>query len=108
MSIDADWATLLRGSDGFQLFLATVGGDLYSDRIGGGRRELFNPYVGLRAGYARLLADDAFALGATLGIEIWKTEAVLIGLEARAYGILGLEGGAHALFQPAATFHVAY
>jgi hypothetical protein len=107
-SIDADWATRLEGSDGIQLFLITAGSDLYSDRLGAGKRSTFNPYIGLRLGYARLLADDAFVLGGTLGVELYKTKALSIALEARAYGLLGLDDGSHALIQPGASLHFAY
>jgi hypothetical protein len=65
ISIDADWTTRLKDSDGIQLFLITAGSDLYSDRLGAGKRSAFNPYIGFRLGYARLLGDDAFALGGT-------------------------------------------
>ena len=107
-SIDADWTTHLRNSDGIQLFLVTAGSDLYSDRLGGGKRHSFNPYIGFRVGYARLLGDDAFVLGGTLGVELWKSKALSIDLETRAYGLLGLEDGTHALIQPGAALHVAY
>jgi hypothetical protein len=107
-SIDADWATRLKGSDGIQLFLITAGSDLYSDRLGAGKRSTFNPYIGLRLGYARLLADDAFVLGGTLGVELYKSKAVAIDLEARAYGLLGLDDRTHALIQPGTAIHFAY
>ncbi len=107
-SIDADWATRLRDSDGIQLFLITAGSDLYSDRLGAGKRSTLNPYIGLRLGYARLLADDAFVLGGTLGVELWKSKALSIDLEARAYGLLGTGDGTHALIQPGTAIHFAY
>lgn len=107
-SVDADWATRLRDGDGVQFFLVTAGGDLYSDRLGGGRRSTFNPYVGLRAGYASLLADGAFAIGGTLGLELWKNNALSVALEARVYGLIGLDDGSHALLEPGATVHLAY
>jgi hypothetical protein len=107
-SIDADWTTRLKDSDGIQLFLITAGSDLYSDRLGAGKRSVFNPYIGLRLGYARLLGHDAFALGGTLGVELWKSKALSIDLEARAYGLLGLDEGTHAVIQPGTAVHFAY
>jgi hypothetical protein len=108
LSLDADWATRLRGSNGIQFFLLTAGGDLYSDRLGGGRRSTFNPYIGFRLGYARLHADGAFAVGGTLGLELWKNKTMSIDLEVRAYALIGIGDGTHALVEPGLAFHVAY
>jgi hypothetical protein len=107
-SFDADWGRRLGDGDGLELFMTTLGGELYSELLGGGRRRTFNPYIGLRLGYARLLADDAFSLGATLGIELFKSDVVMVEVEARTYALFGLEDGTHALIQPGAAIHLAY
>jgi hypothetical protein len=106
--VDADWATRFRDSNGIQFFLITAGGDLFSDRVGGGRRSTLNPYLGFRLGYARLVAEGAFAVGGTLGLELWKNETLSIDLEVRAYALLGIGDGTHALVEPGLAFHVAY
>src|SRR5207253_10443510 len=52
--------------------LASLGGEIYSDLLGGGRRRYMNPYLGWRVGYAHFDVDNQALLGATLGLELYK------------------------------------
>src|SRR5690606_12614837 len=70
--------------------LVTLGGSIYSDHLGRGRRRWLNPYLGARAGYASL-GHDAFAAQVELGVEIFKHELFLIDANLRATALLGDE-----------------
>jgi hypothetical protein len=107
-SLDADWLTRTRNGDGVDLFIATAGVELYSDLLGGGRRRFLNPYLGFRTGYARLLGDGALAVGGALGLELWKTEAIVLDLQLRAYALIEVDDSTHAALQPALAVNVAY
>ena len=96
------------GGEDFDLFLATVGGEIYSEFLGGGRRRFFNPYLGARAGYARFLTLDQVAVGGVLGLEIIKTPLFVLDLEARSYLLFSSGDQAHALVQPGVSFNVAF
>lgn len=98
------------GSDtsGVDLLLLTLGADVYSEFLGAGQRRWFNPYLGLRAGYARLLGDDEFAAGGTLGVEIFKSDVVTVEIDGRVYGLFGGDAGAHLVVQPALGANLAF
>lgn len=96
------------GGSGLDLFLATLGGELYSDFLGAGRRRWLNPYLGFRAGYARLLGRNEVAAGGTLGLEIFKADFFTLELDARFYGMFGTSAGAHLAVQPALGANVAF
>ena len=68
--------------------LATWGGAMYSDFLGRGERELFNPYIGFRAGYG-YLDYHAFVLQGEVGLELYKQTHLLIDASVRATGFLG-------------------
>jgi hypothetical protein len=67
-----------------------------------------NPYLGFRAGYARMLGDGALAIGGALGLELWKTESVIIDLQLRAYALIQVADSTHAALQPALGANFAY
>jgi hypothetical protein len=71
--------------------LATMGGDIYSDFLGRGRRSFLNPYLGLRAGFG-YLDRPTFAFGAGAGVELYKNEYVMVDLNVRAMGLAGKGG----------------
>jgi hypothetical protein len=95
------------GSSGLDAVLATIGGDAYSDFLGGGKRRFLNPYLGLRAGYARTSARNHFAIGGTVGVELWKTNFATIDCDIRALGLLG-EGHSEFALQPTLGANVAF
>lgn len=95
-------------SDDLDLLLLTIGGELYSEFLGGGRRKWLNPFVGFRGGYARFLGKDEVSLGGTVGLEVFKTETVTIELDVRGYGMFGTSDGAHGVIQPGAGVNVAF
>ena len=88
--------------------LLTLGGEVYSDFLGAGRRRYLNPYFGARAGYARLLGENALALGGTLGVELVKTEFFLLDLQARAHALIGPDDGVHIGLEPSLGINFAY
>lgn len=109
LSLDLDLFERL-GSDarGPDAVLATLGGEVYSELLGGGERRFFNPYLGWRVGYARFHDDDEALLGATVGLELYKSPWFGLDVEARNYlGLFGDEG-AHYELSPALGARVAF
>ncbi len=98
------------GSDqrGPDAVLASIGGEIYSDLLGGGERRYLNPYLGWRAGYARLDSDNQALIGATLGLELYKNRWFGLDAEARNYLAFGGARGAHYLLSPALAARVAF
>jgi hypothetical protein len=94
-----------RGPDAL---VATVGGEVYSNLLGGGRRSYLNPYLGWRAGYARFDEDDQALLGATFGVELFKNRWFCLDLEARNYLAFGGGRGAHYALAPALAASLAF
>ncbi|HEX8108438.1 MAG TPA: hypothetical protein VF516_11960, partial [Kofleriaceae bacterium] len=70
---------------------AGIGG--YSRAFGGGNRSSFNPYVGMRYGYAYLEAHY-FVVAAELGVELVKQHGVLWSVSARPIGLIGSDSQA--------------
>lgn len=93
------------GLDGF---LLVAGADVYSELLGGGRRSWLNPYLGLRGGYSRLLGLSELALGAAVGVELYKTRSLLLDLGVQGLALFGTSHGAHAGFAPALGLNTAF
>jgi hypothetical protein len=89
-------------------YMGLAGFDLYSDMLGGGRRRFFNPYIGLRAGYAQSEGSGDLALGALLGADIWKSKNALLELGVRGLALLGNDRGAHLMLGPHVAFDFAF
>jgi len=94
-------------SSGLDAVLVTLGGDVYSDFLGGGQRGFLNPYLGARVGYARLAGANDLALGATLGVELWKSKYATIDADVRLFGLFG-KGPAELGLQPTLGANVAF
>jgi hypothetical protein len=94
--------------EGLQAFLVTMGGDIYSDYFGAGRRRWLNPYLGARAGYARILGLNDFAATGVAGLEIFKSKTFLVDVQFRLHGFFGNKQGAHVGLQPSAGFNFAF
>lgn len=110
-AISLDLDVLKRtGSDerGVDAVLASLGGEIYSDLLGGGERRFLNPYLGWRAGYARLASDDQALVGATLGLELYKNRWFGLDAEARSYLAFGGSRGGHYLLEPAVSARLAF
>jgi hypothetical protein len=94
-------------SGGLDAFSATVGGRFYSEYFGGGTREWFDPYLGLRGGYARFEGRNEFVTGISLGLEVFKTETLRLDLGAQSLVLLG-KAGAHVILLPELGVDVAF
>jgi hypothetical protein len=94
-------------SDGLDVVLLSIGGEMFSDFLGGGKRTFMNPYLGLNGGYARFTGQNEGFAGITAGVELWKTKNVVIDAEARAFVLIGSEG-AHGAIQPAVRASIAF
>ena len=68
--------------------LGTIGLAVYSDFLGGGRNRFLNPYIGFRGGYG-YLDGSRFAVGASLGIELFKHERAMIEANVRGLALIG-------------------
>ena len=88
--------------------LATIGGEVYSNRLGGGERRFLNPYLGWRLGYARFDHDNQALLGATIGIELYRNDWLGIDAEARNYLAFIGDLGAHYLLNPALSVAISF
>jgi hypothetical protein len=73
----------------------TAGFGGYSRAFGSGNRGSFNPYVGMRYGYAYLQAHY-FVVEAELGVELVKQHGVLWSVSARPIGLVGTSSQAAA------------
>jgi hypothetical protein len=93
---------------GVDALLATVGGQVYSDLLGGGERRYLNPYFGWRAGYARFDTDDQAIVGATLGVELYKSRWFGVDVEARNHLAFGGARGGHYVLTPALSARIAF
>ena len=87
------------GATDSRALLATMGGAAYSDFLGRGGRRFLNPYLGYRMGYAYLSGTHRFAIGAELGVELYKQKYVMLDASVRALALIGkatdvaLQGG---------------
>jgi hypothetical protein len=87
---------------------ASIGGELYSELLGGGKRRFLNPYLGWRLGYVWFDDDNQVLVGATLGLELYKNRWIAFDAEARNYLIFVGDRGAHYGLSPALTARVAF
>jgi hypothetical protein len=85
-----------------------VGFDLYSDALQAGRRRWLNPYLGARVGFAQTQDRGDFAAAGVFGLEIFKTSALMIDLQARAMAMVGNPDGPHAAIQPSLGFDLGF
>jgi hypothetical protein len=108
-SIDLDvlrrFGSESRGPD---VLLISAGGEVYSDLLGSGERRFLNPYLGFRAGYARIEDHNQAIVGGTAGIELFKNRWFDLDLETRHYLAFIGPRGAHYLLEPGLAASVAF
>lgn len=75
-----------RGGDP-RSYLFTLATGLYSDFLGGGQRRFGNPYIGLRAGGAKMNGLGALAYGVDVGVELVRYKNFLVEVSGRALGL---------------------
>lgn len=107
-SLDLDVLERSGSSRAPDAVLATAGGEIYSELLGGGDRRYLNPYLGWRVGYARFQSSDQALVGVTLGLELYKNRWFALDAEARNLLTFGGERGGHYLFTPALSARVAF
>jgi hypothetical protein len=98
------------GSDsaGLDGLFVTVNGRFYSEYLGNGDREFLNPYLGLRAGYARFLGKNEIIAGGALGVELFKRDWFLLELDLRSYALFASSAGGHLGLEPSFGASVAF
>lgn len=67
--------------------LFSVGGALYSDFLGGGRRQFGNPFLGLRLGAGSMNNRSTMTYGAEVGVELVRMKYLLVEVSGRALGL---------------------
>jgi hypothetical protein len=90
-SIELDVFEKTTNSDGTRssnAVIATTGGAVYSDFLGRGKREIFNPYIGGRLGYG-YLDGHRFVVQGEVGLELFKQRNLVIDTSARLTGLIG-------------------
>ena len=97
--------SLTRGLD---VLLLSLGGEMYSDFLGGGRRKFLNPYLGYNIGYARFTGNGEGMIGITAGVELFKSKTFVVDAQARAFGLLFGSDGFHFAVQPVLGASVAF
>lgn len=102
-----DAASDYDGSD-FDLILVTMGGELYSEFLGGGERKYLNPYLGVRGGFASFLGQSEIVLGGSLGLELVKLKELTLDLDLRSYALFADGAETHGVLQPALGLSVAF
>ncbi|MDB5216524.1 MAG: hypothetical protein JWO86_4451 [Myxococcaceae bacterium] len=85
-----------------------LGFDLYSDALQAGRRRWLNPYLGARVGFSQTQDRGDFAAAGVFGLEIFKTSALMIDVQARAMALVGNPDGPHAGIQPSLGFDLGF
>lgn len=111
LAFDVDVLTQAFGgapTGGNLAFLLMTGTDTYSDFFGGGRRTLFNPYLGWRVGYAQSEGMGDAALGVIVGVDLVKTPALLVPLQVEAVGMAGNANGPHGALMPSLGLVLAF
>jgi hypothetical protein len=67
-----------------------------------------NPYLGARVGFAQTQDRGDFAAAGVFGLELFKTSALMIDLQARAMAMVGNPDGPHAAIQPSVGFDLGF
>jgi|GEM_PF-886836 len=93
---------------GLEMTLLTLGGEFYSDFLGAGRRKWLNPYLGLRGGYARIEGTNQILVGGTVGVELYKSDAVTLQFDSRFLEAFGGRLGNHLVIVPALGANFAF
>jgi hypothetical protein len=85
-----------------------LGFDLYNEALGSGRRRWLNPYVGIRAGYSETQNRGDFAAVAVFGLELVKTRAFMLDVQAKVMALVGNPDGPHGAVAPSLGFDVGF
>lgn len=90
------------------LLLLTLGGDVYSSQLGGGKRRYLNPFLGFRAGvsYTRGRTEAIVPLG--VGLDLLKTEAVVLSADVRVSALFASKRGLAFAVTPTLGVNVAF
>jgi hypothetical protein len=96
------------GSAGLDGLFVTMNGRFYSEYLGNGDREFLNPYLGLRAGYARFLSKNEIIAGGALGVELLKRDWLILDLDLRSYALFASSAGGHLGLEPSLGLSVAF
>jgi hypothetical protein len=87
--------------------IAGMGGEVYSDFLGRGKRTFINPFFGYSFGWARIDSVDFVAAGATAGVELVKSDYVLVDFAVKTQALAN-RFDLHMAVQPQLTVNVAF
>jgi hypothetical protein len=98
------------GSDsaGLDGLFVTLNGRFYSEFLGNGNREFFNPYLGVGGGYARFLEKNEIIAGGALGVELFKREWLIVDVGVRSYALFASDAGGHLGVEPTLGASLAF
>lgn len=82
------------------LLIATMGGEVYSDFLGGGRRKFGNVFLGARAGVLYGRGRTEALVPITVGIELFHDKTVTVETRLRGDILFASSRGAHLAVQP--------
>ena len=86
---------------------AGIGGEAYSDFLGRGKRTFLNPFFGYAFGWARIDSVDFVSMGATAGVELLKSDFVLLDFAVKAAALANRYDLRMAV-QPQLTVNIAF
>jgi hypothetical protein len=101
--------TLLRPTEDhshWNIYVATMGGEVFSQLLGNGRRRFLNPYLGWRLGYGHFGREKKFIVGGSVGLELLSAGWASIDLATRLLGMVGDSN--HVGVEPALSMNVAF
>lgn len=98
--LDVSALRRLEGPYRHDLVMATVGGEVYSDFLGGGRRTFGNVFLGARIGVLHGKGRTETVLPLTVGVELLHLKVFTLELRGRGDVFFGSTRGAHLGLQP--------
>lgn len=103
-------ADLFFSADDFESIeagLITIGGGFYSALLGDGERRVLNPHMGWAIGYGWVDGSSNFVGMMSLGVELFRSGAVLVDSGVR-FGLLAGGDGPSLALQPQLSVHLAF
>jgi len=94
-------------TQGLDVVLLSIGGEMYSEFLGAGKRKFLNPHLGYALGYARFTGSNQALLGISAGVELWKSKTFVLDAQVRGMGLI-FSGDTHVAVQPVLRANVAF
>ncbi|WP_394829350.1 DUF4349 domain-containing protein [Pendulispora albinea] len=89
-------------------FMAQTGWDVWTRNFQSSKHRWLLPYAGVRLGFAMLQDRPDFLAGIVCGVDIFRSESISIGIQARGLMLAGNPDGPHFAIQPALTAELGF